>query len=426
MSYSSRRVKSQIKSEGNEPIEVIHYNTLLQEAVNKNGTIKQIHWVVKNSPFSLRLRANNLENWNWASTKVHCVVLSESSGKPIEMPKTEPILWHLTCAPGIPTESTLTIRLFPLSSSLENSYLIVRVTLSCLDQEFAFDTVPFKTVSKHEQVDRKKKEMGLIDDFEDDEEDVRETKKNPKKRKQNTTEALFNELTHLKEQNERMYQMLQLLSSRARLPATFAVEESSLQAPAPKRPKLAISPVPASPIPAAISVDSIDSEISEEDASMQVDSPVDLFVSGFNNLMSAFSALSDSDRQAAMERVSAQHHSFSQPMDSTVQLFADDLVRAGVCRPTGCLPEHCTHKAELDKVLQVYIADATDANPLEEISGSDEALSADQSLFDSEFPAPSLFNSTSSLLACHKSQQFRHTDLLDTQMTHAQSVISAV
>jgi hypothetical protein len=396
MSYSSRRARSEIKSESSDPIEIIHYSTLLQESINKNGTIKQIHWVVKNSPFSLRLRANNIEDWSWADTKVHCVVLSEASGKPIEMPKTEPIMWHLTCAPGIATESTLTIRLFPLSSSLENSFLIVRVELSCGDKAFSFETLPFKTVSKHEQVDRKKKELGLISD-EEDEEDLPPSKKNPKKRKQNTTETLFNELTELREQNERMYEMLQVLSARMRTTdsSAFAVAEPALQPPAPKRPKLVVAPVPISPkVETPIS---LDAEMSDEDSSlhqMSIDSPADSFVFGFSNLLSAFASMSDSDRQTALQQLSLQNSSINE----SAQLLSDGLVRYGLAKADSCYPQHCSHKAELDKVLQIYNADAGDAHAVEDFSGTDDA-SADHSLFDTDFPAPSLYNSSSTLMA---------------------------
>lgn len=392
MSYSSRRSRGDSKPESSDPVQILGYNTPLHEDVNKNGTIKQIHWVVKNSPFSLRLRANAAD-WDWSKTKVQCSVLSESSLKPIEMPKTEAVVWHLTCAPGVESESTLTVRLFPLSSSLENSYLIVRTRVSFQNAEHTFDTLPFKTVSKHEQIDRKKRDMGLMSDDEDEDPTP---KKKSKKRKQNTTEALFTELTQLRDQNERMYDMLQVLSSRA---SPVLDAESPLQPPSPKRPKLLFSVVPDSPT--LESTLSGESEYSEEDK-MCVDSasPVDSFLSGFAKVMSAFASLPIADRQRAFEQLSAQ---FGSSADPTATELGDGLVRAGVFKPVDlCYPEHCSHKAELDKVLQVSsLAGDFAANPLDDLSGTEDLSSTDQALFeaDSDFPTSSLFNSSSSLLA---------------------------
>jgi hypothetical protein len=197
--------------------------SLFQETIFTNGVPATVNYIVKNAAFSIEIDGTgNLERVNFAKAKITAGLIYSESLAEVQLPSNKPAVTYI-CHPEV-GRATLDTRVQILSSSAEGQHFRVRVSIQIPNQPDAYTAIsdPIRCVSKLEQVRRKislaagasttkKKKSAQESNEEDDwEEENSYSAAVPalKKRKRASTEELYASLAMLKENQERMLDML--------------------------------------------------------------------------------------------------------------------------------------------------------------------------------------------------------------------------
>ncbi len=174
-------------------IVLLEQSSLAEERFSKNGVQKNVHIVVKNTPFVIALASKDLDHFNFKNALIDVqLVYDTTSFKEVESVKMKPIeskLKHSDSGDVVNIE----IRIKVLTSQLEDMFFRVRIaaldpiTKSILPQ-YSILSHPIRVISKPDQLLKK-----------------------TKKRKRAPTENLIDMLDRIEEQQKEQQRMLKRL-----------------------------------------------------------------------------------------------------------------------------------------------------------------------------------------------------------------------
>jgi len=139
---------------------ILHQESLFTETQSHNGTIKNVHYIVKNTPFSVRLGVTS-PLYSFTTSSLRCALLYDLDDelKEVDTIKTQPLDYSLHPESN---GNTCTIQ-FKVSvlTSQQQCHFIIRVRLVDNHNGSFLEalTLPIKPCSKLEQIRRKEEEL---------------------------------------------------------------------------------------------------------------------------------------------------------------------------------------------------------------------------------------------------------------------------
>jgi len=128
---------------------------LFKESLSKNNVQKEVHFIVKRTPFSVKLALSSDSPLTFTNTPLECFLQYDSdSKKEVEAPNTKPLEWVVR-----PTSSgraaTVEFRINVLTTQHQNNLFVILIRLAKSSHVLEVTTKPIKSVSKPEQVRRR-------------------------------------------------------------------------------------------------------------------------------------------------------------------------------------------------------------------------------------------------------------------------------
>lgn len=191
---------------------ILEHNSLAEEKFAKNGIQKNVHVVVKNTPFHISVGFNNNinNNLNFNHVTVEALLMYDCDGERfVDFVNVKPLEYKGNINDSA-DKMTLEIRLKKLSSHLEDMFFKIRIkgidSKTKEDIPHLFTTSqPIKVVSKPEQVERiKQLQSGKKPTT---------IKKTPRKRKRTVNDMMYESIQNIEKRQEEQKELLQKILS---------------------------------------------------------------------------------------------------------------------------------------------------------------------------------------------------------------------
>jgi len=181
---------------------IIKQDALYLEKLTKNGGSKDVHYVVKNTPFVIQYNIKNWSegaNFNFNKCKVDCTLLYDMNPpKDVDYISKKPMEYVIHPS-KVGNDCSIEFRVKVLTTQLEGSLFLIKTKLIGYDGSvLELNSRPIKTVSKPEQIRRKMAQTG-----------VKETlKSTPSRKKRTRSDELLDILQNIQTDQKQQGEML--------------------------------------------------------------------------------------------------------------------------------------------------------------------------------------------------------------------------
>jgi len=205
---------------------------LFLESVTKNGVTKHVHYIVKQTPFTVRFGLAGQTKVNFKTCRLECELLYDLptqkeveaiAGKPLEY-VVHPSSDGMAC--------TVDFRIKVLTTQHQNNFFLIHASLVGDGEHLSISTNPIKSVSKPEQI-RRRLSLQVKDTEEEKAVFPVPIPACPSSKKRARSEELLTTLDEMREAQRQQTEMLTLLLQKQFLQQQFS---SQPQTPEPSQP----------------------------------------------------------------------------------------------------------------------------------------------------------------------------------------------
>jgi hypothetical protein len=342
---------------------IIKQDSLYVENLVKNGGSKDIHYVVKNTPFVIQF---GIKNWtesspfNFKKCKVDCSLMYDMVPmRPVDFVSKKPM--DYTIHPNSSgSECSIEFRVKVLSTQLEGSLFLIRTSLSNSSQAIECISSCVKTVSKPEQVRRKMAQSTS----------AKETlKATPSRKKRTRSDELLDILQNIQDTQKQQADMLANVANFLYSPYFWNCQMESFTTDGTMNPivqedgTVLTENAIASP---QLTTDPNTSDVYSADPSlscMALQSTNDEFEKAFVQLVSAYKQVNPTERSSKIRKLVESPSVNPSEITEIVQQFNNtpmtDISKCSGSNssldPCTCTCTNCPARKELEQLNQFYM-----------------------------------------------------------------------
>jgi hypothetical protein len=345
-------------------LSIIKHTSLASEKFSKNGIQKNVHVVVKNTPFVISLQLNNeideleralndditststsTENYNFQRLTVEASLLYDcEQEREVGFIRAKPLEYKCHVGADRHDQCHIELRIKVLSSQLEDMFFRVRFrTIDSMTKEvvdrFSVLTDPIKVISKPDQL--KKKTKSKKRPLPSATKSLSSSTSAPSVATATVDPALVQALVRIEQQQAEQQKLLELLTKKTHKAKKLTVHSTPSQQ-QPTSAPAETNPSPTSPL------------VKEKED----------FDTLFTSFMSIYNSLGSEDRPAKIRKLvrtlpTREVEKLSELLDMFwAEGFQQDL-RRGAPSSLGdmyaeCTPEECPHRRELERIDEFY------------------------------------------------------------------------
>jgi len=192
-------------------LSITNYTTPFSETQSKNGLKKTVHYIVKNTPFELKIRIPQelINSHSFKTGVIECKLLLDQSGfKEVDYSvKSKPLEYEILMNDG--RECVIRFKVKVLSTYFEKSLFVISIKLNNGDKTIECSTDSFKSVSKQTQIQKKITEVkGFSQKLENNPVGV---KPKGNKKKRTKTDELLEMLETIKGEQQQQSEILKTI-----------------------------------------------------------------------------------------------------------------------------------------------------------------------------------------------------------------------
>jgi len=227
-------------------LSITEQSFLFKESLSKNDVQKEVHFIVKRTPFVVKLALSPGSTQTFTNTPLDCTLFYDSTPlKEVEAPNTKPLEWVVRPS-SCGRFATVDYRINVLTTQHQNNLFVIRIRLTKNGQSVEVLTKPIKSVSKPEQVRRRVSQQQV----EDPQIDMKATLASCSSKKRARSEELLEALATIQAHQAHHSDMLHLL-----------VTSQNIAGP---RPLPSVSPQQSTPMELDVCLDNLATSYSQE------------------------------------------------------------------------------------------------------------------------------------------------------------------